>query len=148
MSEFRPPRWLKQMNRVVRAVQWFGIPTGPAMVLTVPGRKSGKPRSTPMTPFDHDGQLYTVAGYAGADWAANARAAGEGTLSHRRRSRSVRIVELGPQEAGPVLRSFAEKVPVGVGFAKRAGLVVDGTPDEFEALAGQLPVFRFDPVAG
>lgn len=37
------------------------------------------------------------------------------------------------------------KVPVGVGFAKRAGLVRDGAPDEFAALAGQLTVFRFDP---
>jgi hypothetical protein len=60
----------------------------------------------------------------------------------------VRIVELGADESRPVLRAFAVKVPVGVGFAKRAGLVVDGSPDEFEALAGRLPVFRFDPVAG
>ena len=44
-----------------------------------------------------------------------------------------------------MLRSFAVEVPVGVGFAKRSGLVRDGTPDEFEALAGELAVFRFDP---
>jgi deazaflavin-dependent oxidoreductase (nitroreductase family) len=145
MSEFRPPRWLKPMNRVMMAVQRLGIPTGPAMVLTVPGRKTGRPRSTPMTPFDHDGGLYTVAGYSGSDWAANARAAGAGRLSRGRRSRPVRIVELNPDEAGPVLRSFAVKVPVGVAFAKRSGLVHHGTPDEFEALAGRVAVFRFDP---
>jgi deazaflavin-dependent oxidoreductase (nitroreductase family) len=146
MSELRPPRWLKPMNKLMIAVQRLGVPTGPAMVLTVPGRKSGQPRSTPMTPFDHDGGLYTVAGYPGADWAANARAAGLGTLSRGRRSRRVRIVELSAGESGPVLRAFAVKVPVGVGFAKRSGLVVDGTPDEFEKLAGRLAVFRFDPV--
>jgi deazaflavin-dependent oxidoreductase (nitroreductase family) len=133
------------MNKVVVAMQRLGIPAGPSMVLTVPGRKSGKPRSTPMTPFDHDGGLYTVAGYPGADWAANARAAGLGTLTRGRRSRRVRIVELPADESRPVLRAFAVKVPVGVGFAKRSGLVVDGTPDEFEALAGRLAVFRFDP---
>jgi deazaflavin-dependent oxidoreductase (nitroreductase family) len=144
MSEFRPPRYLKPMNKVMMAVQKLGIPTGPAMVLTVPGRKTGKPRSTPMTPFEHDGGLYVVAGYPGADWASNARAAGAGTLSRGRTSRPVRIVELSAAEAGPVLRSFAAKVPVGVGFAKRAGLVREGTPDEFEDLAGQLSVFRFD----
>ncbi len=44
-----------------------------------------------------------------------------------------------------MLREFPAKVPVGVGFAKRSGLVRDGTADEFEALAGQLAVFRFDP---
>jgi deazaflavin-dependent oxidoreductase (nitroreductase family) len=144
MSEIRPPRFLKPMNKFMMAVQKLGIPTGPAMVLTVPGRKSGQPRSTPMTPFEHDGGLYTVAGYPGSDWAANARAAGAGTLSRGRKSRQVKIVELSADEAGPVLRAFAVKVPVGVGFAKRSGLVKDGSPDEFEALAGQLTVFRFD----
>jgi deazaflavin-dependent oxidoreductase (nitroreductase family) len=144
MSEFRPPRWLKPMNKVMMAVQKLGIPTGPAMVLTVPGRRSGKPRSTPMTPFEHDGRLYTVACYPGADWAANARAAGAGTLTRGRKSRRVRIVELSTEESRPVLRTFAVKVPVGVGFAKRSGLVREGTPGEFEALAGRLTVFRFD----
>jgi deazaflavin-dependent oxidoreductase (nitroreductase family) len=140
----RPPRFLKTMNKVVIAMQRLGVPAGPSMVLTVPGRKSGQPRSTPMTPFDHDGGLYTVAGYPGADWAANARAAGLGTLTRGRRSRRVRIVELSPADSRPVLRAFAVKVPVGVGFAKRSGLVSDGTPDEFEALAGRLAVFRFE----
>jgi deazaflavin-dependent oxidoreductase (nitroreductase family) len=145
MSDRRPPRYLKPMNKFMMAVQKLGIPTGPAMVLTVPGRKSGQPRSTPMTPFEHDGGLYTVAGYPGSDWAANARAAGAGTLSRGRKSRRVKIVELSTEDARPVLRSFAIKVPVGVGFAKRSGLVRDGSPDEFEALAGNLTVFRFEP---
>jgi deazaflavin-dependent oxidoreductase (nitroreductase family) len=147
MPELKPPRWLKPMNKLMIAMQRLGVKTGPAMVLTVPGRKSGQPRRTPMTPFDHDGALYTVAGYPGADWAANARAAGVGTLTSGRRSRRVRIVTLTADESRPVLRAFAVKVPVGVGFAKRSGLVVDGTPDEFEKLAGRLAVFRFDPVS-
>ena len=70
---------------------------------------------------------------------------GVGTLTRGRESRQVRIVELSADDAVPVLRSFAVEVPVGVGFAKRSGLVREGTPDEFEALAGELAVFRFDP---
>jgi deazaflavin-dependent oxidoreductase (nitroreductase family) len=145
MSEPQPPRYLKSMNKIMMAVQRLGIPTGPAMVLTVPGRKSGQPRSTPMTPFEFQGGLYVVAGYPGADWAANARAAGTGTLARGRRSREVSIVELTAEQARPVLREFPMKVPVGVSFAKRSGMVRDGTSDEFEALAGRLAVFRFDP---
>jgi deazaflavin-dependent oxidoreductase (nitroreductase family) len=145
MSELRPPRYLKPMNRVVRAMQRLGIPTGPAMILTVPGRKTGTPRSTPMTPFTYRGALYTVAGYPGADWAANARAAGAGTLTRGRKSREIRIVELNAEESRPILRAFPVQVPVGVAFAKRSGLVREGSPDEFEALAGRLAVFRFDP---
>jgi deazaflavin-dependent oxidoreductase (nitroreductase family) len=146
MSDPRPPRYLKLMNKVMIAVQKLGVPTGPAMVLTVPGRKSGEPRSTPMTPFHVDGGLYVVAGYPGADWAANARAAGAGTLSRGRRSQPIRIVELTAAQARPILRIFPVEVPVGVAFAKRSGMVTDGTPDEFEALAGRIAVFRFDPV--
>jgi hypothetical protein len=97
-----------------------------------------------MTPFEFQGGLYVVAGYPGADWAANARAAGTGTLARGRRSREVRIVELTAEQARPVLREFPRKVPVGVSFAKRSGMVRDGTSDEFEALAGRLAVFRFD----
>ena len=146
MSNPTPPRWLKPMNKIVMAMQKLGVRTGPAMVLTVPGRKSGQPRSTPMTPFDLHGSLYTVAGFPRADWALNARAAGAGTLARGRKSRRVKIVELTAEEARPVLRSFPLEVPVGVGFAKRSGLVRQGTPDEFEALAGSCPVFRFDPI--
>jgi deazaflavin-dependent oxidoreductase (nitroreductase family) len=147
MSDPRPPRYLKSMNKVMMAVQKLGIPTGPAMVLTVPGRKSGQLRSTPMTPFEFDGGLYVVAGFPGADWAANARAAGTGTLSKGRRSRPVKIVELTAEQARPVLRVYPGEVPVGVTFAKRSGMVREGTADEFEALAGRIAVFRFDPMS-
>jgi deazaflavin-dependent oxidoreductase (nitroreductase family) len=117
------------------------------MVLTVPGRKTGRPRSTPMTPFTLDGHLYAVAGFPGADWARNARAAGSGILARGRKSRRVNIVELPPRDARPVLRAFPTEVPVGVSFLKRAGLVRQGTPDEVEALAGRIAVFRLNPVA-
>lgn len=49
MTNPTPPRWLKPVNKFMIAVQKLGIPTGPPMVLTVPGRKTGRPRSTPIT---------------------------------------------------------------------------------------------------
>ncbi|AMW20508.1 hypothetical protein Chelonae_p2757 [[Mycobacterium] chelonae subsp. bovistauri] len=140
-----PPRWLKPMNKVVRAFHRIGIPTGPAMVLTVPGRTTGRPRPTPITPFEMDGHLYAVGGYPGSDWPRNAAAAGSGTLTRRHRVQHVRIISVPTETARRALRVFAVKVPVGVRFAKNAGLVRHGTPDEFEALAGTLSVFRFDP---
>lgn len=145
MADPKPSRVLKTWNKVMLTIHKLGIPTGPVTILTVPGRKTGQPRSTPITPFTLDGQSYTVAGYPGADWARNARAAETGTLSRGRKSRRVRIVELTAEEARPVLRAFPVEVPMGVGFGKRSGLVRDGTADEFEALAGRCEVFRFDP---
>lgn len=145
MPEPTPPWWLKPMNKLNMAIQRLGIPTGPVEVLTLPGRKSGQPRSTPMTPFEVDGSLYTVAGYPKADWAFNARAAGAGVLARGRKSRHVTITELDAGEARAVLRAFPALVPRGVGFYKRSGLVTHGTPEEFEALAGRCPVFRLEP---
>jgi deazaflavin-dependent oxidoreductase (nitroreductase family) len=147
MSDPKPPAWLKPMNRGLMAMQKLGIVAGPVRVLTVPGRKSGEPRSTPATPFTlHDG-LYVVGGYPRADWVLNARAAGEGTVARGRNSERVSFVELTAEQARPVLRAFPEKVPRGVGFFKRAGLVEQGTADEFEALAGRCAVFRLDTIA-
>jgi deazaflavin-dependent oxidoreductase (nitroreductase family) len=146
MTNPKPPHWLKPINKFMIAVQKLGIPTGPPMVLTVPGRKTGRPRSTPMTPFTLDGHLYVVAGFPDADWARNARAAGLGTLSKGRKARRMLITELTAEQARPVLRVYPIEVPVGIGFLKRSGLVRQGTPDEVEELAGRIAVFRFDPV--
>jgi deazaflavin-dependent oxidoreductase (nitroreductase family) len=146
MADPKPPRWLKLTNKVMIAMQRLGIPTGPPMVLTVPGRKIGQPRSTPMTPFTLDGHQYTVAGYPGADWVRNARAAGSGTLAKGRKLQRVNIIELSPDDARPVLPAFSTEVPIGVSFLKRAGLVREGTPAEVEALAGRIAVFRLDPL--
>ena len=63
----------------------------------------------------------------------------------RRRERG-RMVELSAEDAGPVLRAFPTEVPTGVGFMRRSGLVTDGRPEEFEALAGRCAVFRLDPL--
>jgi deazaflavin-dependent oxidoreductase (nitroreductase family) len=146
MSDPKPPRWLKPMNKVMTAVQKLGIVPGPVRVLTVPGRKSGQPRTTPVTPFTYEGSIYVATGYPRADWVLNARAAGVGTLIRGRKSEPVAFVELTADEARPVLRALPTEVPAGVGFYKRAGMVEQGTPDEFEALAGRCPVFRLDSV--
>ncbi|ETZ49703.1 deazaflavin-dependent oxidoreductase, nitroreductase family protein [Mycobacterium avium MAV_061107_1842] len=114
-------------------------------MLTVPGRKSGAARSTPVTPLTLDGRRYVVAGFPGADWVANARAAKQATIARGRHVERVRMTELSAAEARPVLRAFPTEVPTGVGFMKRAGLVTDGRPEEFEALAGRCAVFRLDP---
>lgn len=143
----RPPWWLKYVNRVFIGLSKLGIggDKGP-VILTVAGRKTGKPRSTPVTPMTVEGSRYVVGGLPGADWVANARAAGTATLHQGRRTQQVRMTEMPPDQARPLLRQFPTLVPTGVSFIRNAGLVDKGTPDEFEALAGRLPVFRFDEI--
>ena len=144
----RPPWWLKPANKVFIQMSRLGMSFGgeSPVVLTVKGRKSGRDRSTPVTPMTVDGKQFVVAGFPGADWVANARAAGQATVARGRHVHRVRMVELPPEDARPILRAFPTEVPTGVGFMKRAGLVTDGPPEEFEALAGRCAVFRLDPV--
>jgi deazaflavin-dependent oxidoreductase (nitroreductase family) len=145
----RPPRILKPMNKVFIAMLRMGVPISrheAPVVLTVPGRKTGKPRSTPVTPMDVDGERYVVNGYPGADWVRNVRAAGEATLTKGKHSERVRMVEVPAEQARPVLRAFPEFAPSGVDIMKRSGVLTEGTPDELEALAGRLPVFRIDRI--
>jgi deazaflavin-dependent oxidoreductase (nitroreductase family) len=146
-ERIRPPWWLKYVNKVMIGLSKLGVggDKGP-LVLTVPGRKSGKLRSTPVTPMTVDGHRYVVGGLPGADWVANVRAAGAATLRQGRTTTRVRMVELVAEQAGPLLRQFPVLVPTGVSFIRNAGLVTGPNPDEFEALAGRIPVFRFDPV--
>jgi deazaflavin-dependent oxidoreductase (nitroreductase family) len=144
----RPPWWLKPANKIFIQMSRLGMSFGgesPA-VLTVKGRKSGRDRSTPVTPMTVDGEQFVVAGFPGADWVANVRANGQVTVARGRRVQRVRMVELSPDDARPILRAFPGEVPTGVGFMKRAGLITDGRPEEFEALAGRCAVFRLDPV--
>ncbi|BBX27561.1 nitroreductase family deazaflavin-dependent oxidoreductase [Mycolicibacterium alvei] len=146
-DRMRPPWWLKYVNKVMIGLNKLGVggDKGP-VVLTVPGRKSGKPRSTPVTPMTVDGHRYIVSGLPKGDWAANARAAGAATVHQGRRDQRVRMVEMPVEQARPLLRQFPILVPTGVGFMRNLGLVTGPHPDEFEALAGRCPVFRLDPI--
>jgi deazaflavin-dependent oxidoreductase (nitroreductase family) len=148
-ARIRPPWWLKYVNKAMIGLNKLGVGFGGKgpVVLTVPGRKTGKPRSTPVTPMTLDGKRYVVAGLPGSDWAANARAAGEAKLQVGRRTEAVQMVEMSIEEARPLLRAFPVEVPTGVGFIKNAGLVTGPNPDELEALAGRLAVFRLDSVS-
>lgn len=116
------------------------------VVLTVPGRRTGKDRSTPVTPMHVDGNRFVINGYPGADWVRNVRAADSVTLTEGRSSERVRLVELSPDEARPVLRQFPVQVPTGVDLMKRAGVLTVGTPDELESMAGRLAVFRIEAI--
>jgi deazaflavin-dependent oxidoreductase (nitroreductase family) len=148
-ERIRPPRWLKPVNTVFMVMVRLGVPvsrTESPVVLTVPGRKTGKPRSTPVTPMDLDGIRYVVNGYPGADWVVNVRAADEVTLTQGRRTERARMVELSAEDSRPVLRAFPAAVPTGVALMKRAGVLTTGSPDELETMAGRLVVFRIEAI--
>ncbi len=136
-----PPRWLKASNRFIVVFQRLGLVIGPMRLLSVPGRRSRKLRTTPISPLTVDGERYVVALFEGADWVENARAVGWGILARGRKKERVTLVELPPEERGPVLREFPGKVPQGARFLReRYG--IPNHPEAFAALASRCPVFR------
>jgi hypothetical protein len=134
------------MNRVLMMLARTGLGMKDLPVLTVPGRTSGTPRSTPLSVLDLDGQRYLLEGFPGTDWTRNVRAAGgHATLTTGKRREQVRLVELDPQAALPVLRAWPQRLPDGAKIMADAGVVAAVTPEAFEAVAGRCAVFRIEP---
>ncbi|GAB3076669.1 nitroreductase family deazaflavin-dependent oxidoreductase [Pedococcus soli] len=70
----------------------------PVLLLTVPGRKTGKPHTTPVGYFEHEGG-YLVVGSAGGmpqdpQWFRNLRAAGRAEVQRGRATEAVTVREL------------------------------------------------------
>jgi len=143
-EKISPPTWLGRVNRVLLAVHRVLPRLVPSPVLTLPGRRTGKLRQTPVSVLDLDGRRYLLAGFPGADWAANARAAGAGTLSSRGRVEHVRLIEADAAEALPVLRAWPVRIAPGAKIMRDNGVVPDLEPDSFAALVGRCPVFRIE----
>ena len=139
------PRWLKPMNKVIVALQRRGLAIGTMRLLSVPGRNTGKLRTTPVSPLSVEDKRYIVAGLDGADWVKNVRAAGWGILAKGWEEERVGLVELPVEERGTILWHFPHKVPHGVQFFKRL-YGVSGNSDEFAALARRCPVFEVTPL--
>ncbi len=116
-------------------------------MLSVPGRKSGKLRTTPVSLLTVSGNRYIVSGLPDSDWVKNVQAVGWGILATGRKTERVALVELLVEERAPILREFPRLLPAGVGFFRQLyGLPRDPAmlPEAFERLAPTCPVFRVE----
>ncbi len=137
------PLGLRPANRIVVALQRLGVSFGPMRLLSVPGRKSGRMRTTPVSPLTVDGRRYLIAVFEGADWVRNARAAGWGILARGRKRERVVLVELSVEERASVLRELPDKEPQAAKFLRRR-YRVSNDPEAFAALAPRCAMFRVE----
>jgi hypothetical protein len=138
----RLPRWLKPANRVIELLQRLGLAFFTFHLISVPGRKTGRMRTTPVSPLFLEGRCYIVS-IGQTEWVKNARVSSWGILARGRRRRRVQLAELGLEERKPVLRQFPVLVPHGVPFLLQVGAVQPpGDADAFEAAAPLLAVFE------
>ncbi len=136
----RLPWWLTLINPLVVYLNRRGLAVGTMHVLTVRGRQTGRPYSTPVSLVTLDGHRYVVS-LPWVSWVKNARASGEGVLERGSRTEPVRLVELPLEERTPVVRAFPVQVPHGVRFFD-----LPPDPEAFERAAPQLVAFRVDVV--
>lgn len=101
----------KAGNFVTRSLLALGISYNGSTLITVPGRKTGVPRSTPISMVEFEGQRYVQSPFGNVDWVRNLRAAGKATLSWGRRHETVVVTELSPEQAAPVIKSLLARAP-------------------------------------
>ena len=136
---YRKSRWRRALNGIVRPLARLGL-TGPRThLLTVPGRTTGRPWSTPVSIVEEGSDRWLVAPYGERNWVKNARAAGWVELRRGRRQERLSVVELSPEDAVPVLRRYYEDGRVTRPFFE-VGL--EATEDEWLAEAPRHPVFH------
>jgi deazaflavin-dependent oxidoreductase (nitroreductase family) len=132
-------------NRLVRILLKLGLMPGPTYLLTVPGRRTGRPLSTPVTLVEEGEARWLVAPYGDVAWVRSARATGQVTLSRGSRSETVQIRELGATDAAPVLQRYVTRVPITRPY-------FDAKPDSplaaFITEAPRHPVFELGGGAG
>jgi deazaflavin-dependent oxidoreductase (nitroreductase family) len=132
----------RTVNALVRVLLRAGLGPPRTYLLTVPGRRTGHPRSTPVTLVETGGQRWLVAPYGAVSWVRNARAAGRVALVRGGRSETAVLVELGPEESAPVLRQYVQEVPITRPFFD---VGPDAPLEAFAAEAPRHPVFRIMP---
>lgn len=105
-TPYRRSAWRRALNGLVRPLAKLGL-TGPrTYLLTVRGRTSGKPWSTPVSIVRIGGERYLVAPYGDRNWVRNARAAGWVELERGRDRGRFGVEELPAEAAVPVLREY------------------------------------------
>ena len=152
-------RFLRLVNPLARPMISGGIPTGaPNVLLTVRGRRSGKPRTIPLTMLELDGRWFVQASY-GENWVRNLRAMGEATVTDHDRRTPVQAMELASDDAAVILRRVLQpyrrsrllRALLGpharppVGLLRRYHIRVDDTPEEYLAQARRHPLFELRP---
>ena len=132
------PEDIQALNAQLRADPALTENMGPVHVLTVAGRRTGQPQTTPVSPVQYDGYRWLIAGWADADWVKNLRASGCATLTKGTRVERIRAVEVKPHQGAAALRAFVQERG---GGRYAFGLQPDAL-ETFEREAEAHPVFQ------
>ena len=142
------PRWVPLFNRIAKTLMGAGMPMGPNGLITVRGRTSGLPRTTPLAIIELDGSRWVWSPWGEVQWVRNLRAAGHASISVRRRQEEIVATELDATQRvtffRDVLAPVARSTPFGVRFIR----LLDGVDLDHPGLAAEgHPVFELNSVS-
>jgi deazaflavin-dependent oxidoreductase (nitroreductase family) len=138
---------VKYANAIVSFFLRLGLPMGRQALLTVPGRKSGLARTTPVALNQRSDGWLLVSVYGEVDWVRNLRAAGSAMITRRRHKITVTVLELAEREAASVLKDlvssmgFVVRSVIGSHFQTPSTASLEEWRDE----ATRHPVFLLTP---
>jgi len=138
-----PPSWVLFFNPIAKFLLGAGMPVLFNGLVTIRGRKSGLPRTTPLAIIEVSGRRWVWSPWGEGHWVRNLRAAGGATITARHRKVEVAAIELDQaQRVGffrDILGPLARSAPFGVSFIR----IVDGVDLDHPSEAAEgRPVFE------
>ena len=122
----RAPLSVRLFSQILEFLLRAGVPLGYNGLITIRGRTSGLPRTTPVAIIAVSGRRFVWAPWGDVHWVRNLRAAGRATIDVRRRTEEVAATELDATQRveffRDVLLPLARRLPFGVWFIR----IVDG----------------------
>jgi deazaflavin-dependent oxidoreductase (nitroreductase family) len=137
----KPAKSTNVFNELVAKLTKMGVSILGSRVLTVVGRKSGEPRSTPVNLLTIDGVDYLVAARGETQWVRNLRVAGQGQLRVGRRDETFTYRELAHDEKPVILRAYLKRWKFEVG-AFFEGVDAKASDEKLREIAPGYPVFE------
>jgi len=134
----------RSANAVFGGLTRLGIGAHYRHVLTVRGRSSGAPHSTPVDVMEVGGDRWLVAPYGVVGWVKNARVVGRVELARGGKREQFDVEEVTGEEAVPVIRAYIRDVPVTSAYWDCRA---DASYADLAAEVPSHPVFRLRPVA-
>lgn len=138
------PRFVRLANILTKALLRTGLPLSgfgyPMYLLTVRGRKSGQPHTTPVVIVEQEGKRYLLSPFGVVDLVRNLRASGVATFTRGRRHEEIRARELPGDEASLILEGLmtSGKNPPILGYF---GVTAQSSAEDFGRAAVEHPVF-------
>jgi len=142
VREYRGSRGDRVGDAIFSVLARAGV--GPVHLLTTRGRKTGRPRTTPVILVVQGQQRWLVAPYGAVPWVLNARAARRVRLRRGRDRRDYTLRQLPPAEAGPVLQRYVRVASATWPYFQANK---DSPVADFIAEADRHPVFELTPIS-